>query len=128
MTPTRALIEAAERAKLLLRGLTVGEVMERGIESINSAGLNPYCINEGRATGNEWISTDWLEAAISSAKAAEEGVDRAALLLVFKTAWNSDRGRDNMALTLAYAEAVRVLGITQDELKEMAKEKPPEGG
>lgn len=75
MTPTRALIEAAERAQLLLRGLTVGTVMERGIEAINAAGLNPYCMNEGRATGSERISTDWLDLAISSAKAAEEGVE-----------------------------------------------------
>ena len=76
MTPqTRALIEAAERAKLLLRGLTVSEVMDRGMEAINAAGLNPYCINEGRASGQERISTDWLEVAISSAKAAEEGVE-----------------------------------------------------
>jgi hypothetical protein len=49
--------------------------MERGIDAINAAGLNPYCINEGRATGSERISTDWLDLAISSAKAAEEGVE-----------------------------------------------------
>jgi len=72
MTAMKALIEAAERAQLLLRGLTISEVMERGIEAINAAGLNPYCINEGRASGRERISTDWLGAAIASAKTAEE--------------------------------------------------------
>jgi hypothetical protein len=75
MTPTRALIEAAERAKLLLRGLTVSEVMGRGTDAINAVGLNPWCVNEGRASGQELISTDWLDDAISSAKAAEEGVE-----------------------------------------------------
>lgn len=75
MIPAQALIDAAERAQLLLRGLTVGAVMERGIEAINAAGLNPYCVNEGRASGQERISTDWLDAAIAAAKAAEEEVE-----------------------------------------------------
>lgn len=41
------------------------------------------------------------------------------LRTIFPVAWNADRGRDNMDLTLAYADVVRVLGITQDELKKI---------
>lgn len=70
-TEMQELIEAAERAQILLRGLTIRNVFDRGIEAINAAGLNPWAINEGRADGTERVSTDWLDNAIAAARAYE---------------------------------------------------------
>ena len=63
-----ALAEALERALPLLRLLTVRQVIQTGDEAINAAGLNPWAINEGLATGGEPISIWWAEAALSLAK------------------------------------------------------------
>lgn len=63
---TRLREEVAElRAKLdrvrpLVALLTVRQVIQGGDAAIQASGLNPWCINEGRATGDEPISTWWL--------------------------------------------------------------------
>jgi hypothetical protein len=40
---------------------TVRQVIEAGDKAIGAAGLNPWCMNEGRADGTETISLWWLE-------------------------------------------------------------------
>jgi hypothetical protein len=49
------------RCAVLVRLLTVRQVIEAGDEAIEAAGLNPYAINEGRATGDERLNPWWLE-------------------------------------------------------------------
>jgi hypothetical protein len=67
MSDNAELIAALRRALPLIRLLTVRQVIEAGDEAIDAAGLNPWCINEGRATGDEFISGWWIESAIDSA-------------------------------------------------------------
>ncbi len=55
------LLEELERARTLLRLITVRQVIESDLKTINAAGLNPYCINEGRATGNDRIDTSFMD-------------------------------------------------------------------
>lgn len=62
---------ALERAEVLCRLVTVRQVIEAGNEAIDAAGLNPYCINEGRAEGHEKIGCYFIEAALQSV--AKEG-------------------------------------------------------
>ena len=47
------------RAMILAGLVTVRQVIDAGDEAIEAAGLNPWCINEGRAEGYERIST-WM--------------------------------------------------------------------
>lgn len=60
-----------------IRHDVLGHVAQgRGIDSydgnpaIQAAGLNPWCINEGLATGEENISTWWIEEAMKNSKEA----------------------------------------------------------
>lgn len=62
---------ALERAQTLLSLLTVKQVVEGGDETIQAAGLDPYCINEGLAQGDEKISTYFAELAILLGKSME---------------------------------------------------------
>lgn len=55
-----ALEKALERAKPLVRLVTVGMAIRAGDEAIDAAGLNPWAINEGRATGDEPVPTWWM--------------------------------------------------------------------
>ena len=50
---------ALRRAEVLVPLLTVRQVIEAGTEAIEAAGLNPWCIAEGRATGDERIGKVW---------------------------------------------------------------------
>ena len=50
-----------DRARPLVALLTVRQVIQGGDDVIAASGLNPWCINEGRATGDEPISAWWLE-------------------------------------------------------------------
>lgn len=49
-----------DRARPLVALLTVRQVIQGGDDAIAASGLNPWCINEGRATGDEPIGTWWL--------------------------------------------------------------------
>lgn len=51
---------AVARCRPLLALLTVRQVIEGGDDAIQASGLNPWCINEGRATGDERIDPWWL--------------------------------------------------------------------
>ena len=50
-----------DRARPLVALLTVRQVIQGGDDAIVASGLNPWCINEGLATGDESISAWWLE-------------------------------------------------------------------
>lgn len=60
------LIAAAKRADVLVRLLTVRQVIEAGDEAIDAAGLNPYCMNEGLAEGHERIGFWHLSSALAA--------------------------------------------------------------
>lgn len=62
----KELLEAAKRAQILLRGLTIRDVFEAGNGAIDAAGLNPYCINEGMSDGSEGFESWWLDSAIAA--------------------------------------------------------------
>ena len=57
-------IKALERAKILIGLLTVEQVISAGDEFISASGLNPWCLNEGLAAGDEKISTAFINFAI----------------------------------------------------------------
>lgn len=69
----KELVEAAKRAQVLLRAVTVRRVLEAGSDVIEASGLNPWCVNEGRADGSESIGTWWLESAISAVESEGDG-------------------------------------------------------
>jgi hypothetical protein len=56
--------EALERTTKLASLLTVRQVINAGDEYIDAAGLNPWCMNEGLAPGEESISVDFARAAL----------------------------------------------------------------
>ena len=71
MTPDiEQIIERLDRLKRLMplaRLLTVRNVIEAGDDAIRAAGLNPWCMNEGRATGDERIDLPVSEADVDEA-------------------------------------------------------------
>lgn len=67
------LYEALRIARKLIGLITVRQVIEAGDDAIAAVGLNPWCMNEGRATGDEPVSADFIEAAL--AKAEGKAVD-----------------------------------------------------
>jgi hypothetical protein len=55
-------IETLERIRALLpllRKITIRQVLDSGDEVISASGLDPWCINEGRATGDEPALSEW---------------------------------------------------------------------
>jgi hypothetical protein len=55
-------IETLERIRALLpllRKITISQVLDSGDEVISAAGLNPWCVKEGRATSDERAISDW---------------------------------------------------------------------
>lgn len=64
-----AVLKALQRAEELVPLLTVRQVIQAGDDAIDAAGFNPWCINEGRATGDECIGRQWwLTEAIEKVK------------------------------------------------------------
>lgn len=61
---------ALRRAVILLRAAppTIREVMDAGNDAIEAAGLNPWCMNEGLASGDEEISLWAFEEAVRNAE------------------------------------------------------------
>lgn len=49
-----------ERLSVLASLLTVRQVIEAGDRYIEAAGLNPWCINEGQATGDERLGLTFM--------------------------------------------------------------------
>jgi hypothetical protein len=66
----RRLVEESQRAAVLIRLLTVRQIVNAGNRAINAAGLNPYAMNEGLATGDEAIDCWSLRTAIAAAEQA----------------------------------------------------------
>lgn len=50
---------ALERANVLLRLLTVGQILQGGEDAIEASGINPWCVNEGRADRDDRWSPPW---------------------------------------------------------------------
>lgn len=53
--------EAYDRAKMLLRLVTVGQVVAAGDAAISASGVNPWAMNEGLAEKDSPISTHWFD-------------------------------------------------------------------
>lgn len=49
----REMRDVLKRSRVLLGTVTVRQIIEAGDDAIEAAGLNPWCINEGRASGDE---------------------------------------------------------------------------
>lgn len=62
------LCDAMESMLPLIRLLTVRQVIQAGDDVINAVGLNPWCISEGLATGDEFVSVSKFERAIREAR------------------------------------------------------------
>lgn len=63
----KRLEDALRRADLLVQLVTVRQVIDSGNSAIEAAGLDPWCINEGKATGDEHLSPYWIDAALNEA-------------------------------------------------------------
>jgi len=61
------MLEALERARHLVRLVTVGMVIKDD-DAIEAAGINPWVINEGLADKDDAISAWWLDAVIAKAR------------------------------------------------------------
>ena len=62
------LVAALSRCEALVHLLTVRQVVSEGGKALEASGLNPWCLNEGLATGDERLSTWWIDAALLAAK------------------------------------------------------------
>jgi hypothetical protein len=65
------LLEELRKMATLASLVTVRQVIEAGDKYINAAGLNPWCMNEGLATGSERVSCYSARAAIAKATGQE---------------------------------------------------------
>lgn len=64
-------LTALRRASHLVPLVTVRQAVEAGDDALDAAGLNPYCMNEGLAEGDERIGSWWLEDAIGDLEGRE---------------------------------------------------------
>jgi hypothetical protein len=62
------LLEALKRAVVLAELVTIRQIIQAGDHAIKAAKLNPWCINEGLATGDETHSLLFAHAAIIKAE------------------------------------------------------------
>ncbi len=62
--------EALRRCLPLVSLVTVRQALDGGGKALEASGLNPWCLNEGLATGGERIGTWWAEAALETADAS----------------------------------------------------------
>lgn len=60
--------EALERCEKLVSCLTVGQVVDAGYDAIEASGLNPYCLNEGRAVREDQIDARFVRSALAQLK------------------------------------------------------------
>jgi hypothetical protein len=58
--------EREKRTNVLLRLLTVGQILRGGDEAILAAGLDPWCVNEGRAEMDDRWTPPWANTALLS--------------------------------------------------------------
>jgi len=62
----KRLKEVLERCKALIGLLTVRQVIHSGDKAIEASGLNPWCLSEGLATGDERVATWWIDAVLAA--------------------------------------------------------------
>ena len=75
LSANRKMREALERIEPmipLLQMITVRQVIEAGPSAISAAGLDPWCVNEGRATGDEPAIAAWKFDDLRSALSTKE--------------------------------------------------------
>ena len=75
-----ALVERLRRLLPLLSQITVRQAINAGDQVIDACGLNPWCMNEGLATGGEPALSSWqiesIEADLSTLAAMQERIER----------------------------------------------------
>lgn len=64
-----ALVAALKRAKAVMKPKTIREIIQSGDDCISASGLNPYCMNEGLASGDEDFDCDFIDEALKQAGA-----------------------------------------------------------
>ena len=57
----KEVIAVLKRAKILIEIISVKQVLESDNDIIFASGINPWCVNEGTATGYEKISTYFID-------------------------------------------------------------------
>jgi hypothetical protein len=67
------LVLACERLLKIARTVTVRQAISAGQEVIDATGLNPWCLNEGLATGDEHLCLHFAEDAIRNATVSIRG-------------------------------------------------------
>lgn len=63
------LVKALERVTAIARLVTVRQVLADE-QALEASGLNPWCVNEGLATGDERVSLWFVDAAVQRARDA----------------------------------------------------------
>ena len=64
----RELAEELEKTSKIASLVTIREIISGGDDIIDASGLNPWCMNEGLATGDETLDFRNAEALIKQAK------------------------------------------------------------
>lgn len=64
-TEKEIVLSALRRAQTLAGLVTIRQIFDAGNDAINASGLNPYCMNEGLASGDETITPWFLDVAIN---------------------------------------------------------------
>ncbi len=54
-------------AKIVPATVTVRQIIEAGDDVIKAVGINPWCINEGQASGDEPVDVDFISDALANA-------------------------------------------------------------
>lgn len=62
------LVYALLRSQKLIPLVRIGDVIHSNTEVIDAAGLNPYCINEGRANADDRLSADFIRFALNKVR------------------------------------------------------------
>lgn len=57
----RDVLQSVQRLVTLAELVTVRQAVDAGHEACDAAGLNPWCMNEGTATGNERVYLWWTD-------------------------------------------------------------------
>lgn len=65
----QSILDVLRRAKVLVGLVGIGAILDAGDAAIDASGLNPWCVNEGRATREDKTSTWWIDGAIEKAEA-----------------------------------------------------------
>ena len=71
--------ETIERILPMLELVTIRQAIEAGYEVVDACGINPWCIREGRAEGDEpalsWWRVDAIRTALKDLKAYAQAIE-----------------------------------------------------